>query len=49
MGEAVSFSYENADGSSIIDSYFEAIDDSTQSNGTFKVNLNDGGDDGENF
>ena len=44
IGEIVNFSYENNDGSNIINAYFENIDATTQSNGTFRAKLNDGGD-----
>ena len=46
QGRNISFSYTNMGGSAITNAYFSTIDLSSQSNGTFKTDYNDGGEEG---
>ena len=46
QGRNINFSYTNMDGSAITNAYFQSIDLTTQSNGTFKIDYNDGGENG---
>ena len=46
VGRNINFSYTNMEGSAITNAYFQSIDLSTQSNGTFKTDYNDGGENG---
>ena len=46
-GQEIDFLYSNINNSQITDAYFQPIDLTTLSNGTFKTDLNDGGEFGE--
>ncbi|MBT7376953.1 MAG: Ig-like domain-containing protein [Candidatus Marinimicrobia bacterium] len=46
QGRNINFSYTNMEGSAITNAYFSTVDLSTQSNGTFKTDYNDGGENG---